>query len=152
MDKSTLTVFQLQHALELTKRQRFTYGADVLRTRPDTESTINGTNEDKDDINEYGFYIQSETALSDHLDIVLAARVDDHNHIVDMVFSPRAAIVIKPNALNTLRFTYNRAFGTPSSNSLFLDIRRAQDPFKIGTGFQPALGYSPNIDLSLIHI
>ncbi|HCR17237.1 MAG TPA: hypothetical protein DIU35_07115, partial [Candidatus Latescibacteria bacterium] len=147
VDKSTLTVFQLQHALELTKRQRFTYGADVLRTRPDTESTINGTNEDKDDINEYGFYIQSETALSDHLDIVLAARVDDHNHIVDMVFSPRAAIVIKPNALNTLRFTYNRAFGTPSSNSLFLDIRRAQDPFKIGTGFQPALGYSPNIDI-----
>ena len=147
VDKSTLTVLQLQHALELTEQQQFTYGADVLLTRPDTESTINGANEDKDDINEYGFYLQSESALHHKLDLVLAARMDGHNHIEDRVFSPRAALVIKPNPLNTLRLTYNRAFSTPTSNNLFLDLKRATDPFGIGAGFQPALGYSPSIDI-----
>ena len=63
----------------------------MLRTRPDTEGTINGANEDDDDINEFGVYLQSETSLTDKLELVLAARYDDHNRIPDAELSPRAA-------------------------------------------------------------
>ncbi len=147
VDKSSLMVFQLQHAVEPVKRQRFTYGVDVLRTRPKTEGTINGANEDKDNIDEYGFYLQSQTTLGENLDLVLAGRIDDHNHIENPVFSPRAALVIKPVPGQTLRLTYNRAFSTPTSNQLFLDLIATPDAFKLGANFQPVLGFSPNIDV-----
>ena len=42
VDKSTLTVFQLQHSPTIGDRQRFTYGGDVIYTRPKTEGTISG--------------------------------------------------------------------------------------------------------------
>ena len=147
VDESSLTVVQLQHAAALGNRQRFTYGFDALWTRPNTGGTINGANENTDDINEYGGYLQSETTLSPNLDLVLAARVDNHNLIDEPVFSPRAALVVKPTSQQTLRFTYNRAFGTPTSTNLFLDLLQSRDPFGLGKNFQPALGFSPNIDI-----
>ncbi|MCH7618889.1 MAG: TonB-dependent receptor [Candidatus Marinimicrobia bacterium] len=125
VDKSTLSVIQLQHGMELGERQRFTYGVDILRTRPVTEGTINGRNEDDDDINEFGIYLQSKTALTDKLDFVAAGRYDDHSRLEDPVISPRAALVFKPTAKDNFRLTYNRAFSTPSSNNLFLDLLAA---------------------------
>lgn len=147
VDKSSVLVFQLQHNASLGEKQQFTYGADVLRTRPKTEGTIHGANEDNDDINEYGVYLQSETNLSDQVEVVLAGRMDEHNHIEDPVFSPRAALVIKPAPEHTLRFTYNRAFGTPSSLNLFLDLVASPDAYGLGQSFSSALGYSPAIDI-----
>ncbi|MCH7886786.1 MAG: TonB-dependent receptor [Candidatus Marinimicrobia bacterium] len=125
VDKSTLSVIQLQHGMELGERQRFTYGVDVLRTRPETEGTINGRNEEDDDINEFGVYLQSKTALTDKLDFVAAGRYDDHSRLEDPVISPRAALVFKPTSKDNFRLTYNRAFSTPSSNNLFLDLLAA---------------------------
>ena len=121
VDKSHLMVFQLQHSASLWNKQHFAYGVDVLRTRPQTEGTVNGFNEDRDNIDEFGLYLQSETNLTDQLEVVLAGRIDKHNHIDNPVFSPRAALVVKPSVENTLRFTYNRAFDTPSTSNLFLD-------------------------------
>ncbi len=131
-DNSKLFAAQAQHSLGLGTKQRFIYGIDAILTRPDTKGTINGRNEEDDNINEYGVYLQSETKLSPKLDVLLAARVDDHNFIEDPVFSPRAALVFKPNTNNTVRATYNRAFSTPSSNNLFLDISSRQDVFGLG--------------------
>lgn len=131
-DNSKLFAAQAQHSLGLGTKQRFIYGIDAILTRPDTKGTINGRNEENDNINEYGVYLQSETKISPKLDLLLAARVDDHNFIKDPVFSPRAALVFKPNTNNTLRATYNRAFSTPSSNNLFLDISSRQDVFGLG--------------------
>lgn len=147
IDKSTLTVLQLQHSPRLGDRQRFTYGGDVLLTRPKTEGTISGSHENEDDINEYGVYLQSETQLSDQVELVLAGRYDTHNHLEDNNFSPRAALVIKPDETQTLRATYNRAFSTPTSNNLFLDLVSTPDALGIGAAFQPSLGYSPAIDV-----
>lgn len=147
VDKSTLTVFQLQHAVEMGAKQMFTYGVDAQFTRPNTEGTINGVNEPNDGIDEYGFYVQSETDLSEQFDLVLAGRIDDHKYLEDPVFSPRAALVFKPENLHTFRFTYNRAFETPSSNNLFLDLKATPDAFGIGQSFAPALGFSPAIDV-----
>lgn len=146
-DKSTLTVLQLQHSYEIGARQRFTYGADVLRTRPDTEGTINGANENDDDINEFGIYLQSETSLTDQLELVLAARYDDHNRIPDAELSPRAAIVFKPTDTQTLRLTYNSAFSTPSNNNMYLDLVSSRDAFSTGALFQPTFGFAPSFDI-----
>ena len=147
VDKSKLTAFQLQHSVVLGVRQRFTYGADVLLTRPDTEGTITGGNEDYDQTNEFGAYVQSETALSEMLDVVVALRYDDHNRIPEGEISPRVGIVFKPQETQILRLTYNYAFATPSSNNLYLDIRSSQDPFGIGAAFAPVLGFAPAIDI-----
>ena len=147
VDNSKLTAFQLQHSAALGARQRFTYGVDVLLTRPDTEATINGGNEDYDQTNEFGAYVQSETALSEMLDLVVALRYDDHNRIPEGEISPRAGLVFKPQETQILRLTYNRAFATPSSNNLYLDIRSSQDPFGIGAAFAPSLGFAPAIDV-----
>ena len=147
VDNSKLTALQLQHSAELGIRQRFTYGVDVLMTRPDTKGTINGGNEDYDQIDEFGAYVQSETALSEMLDLVVALRYDDHNRIPEGEISPRAGLVFKPQETQILRLTYNRAFSTPSSSNLYLDIRSSQDPFGIGAAFAPALGFAPAIDI-----
>ncbi|TFB10344.1 TonB-dependent receptor [Candidatus Marinimicrobia bacterium MT.SAG.3] len=122
VDKSTLSVIQLQHGMELSERQRFTYGVDILSTRPVTEGTINGRNEEDDDIDEFGVYLQSKTALTDKIDFVAAGRYDKHSELEDPVISPRAALVFKPTSKDNFRLTYNRAFSTPSTNNLFLDL------------------------------
>ena len=132
VDKSHLMVFQLQHSASLWNKQHFAYGVDVLRTRPKTEGTVNGFNEDRDNIDEFGLYLQSETNLTDQLEVVLAGRIDKHNHIDNPVFSPRAALVVKPSMENTLRFTYNRAFDTPSTSNLFLDRVGIKDVYGLG--------------------
>lgn len=147
VDNSKLTAFQVQHSAELGSRQRFTYGADVLWTRPDTDGTINGGNEDYDQIDEFGAYVQSETALSEMLDLVVALRYDDHNRIPEGEISPRAGLVFKPRETQILRLTYNHAFATPSSNNLYLDIRSRQDVYGIGAAFAQSLDFAPDIDL-----
>lgn len=132
IDKSTLSVYQLQHSYQLGDRQSFTYGADVLRTRPDTEGSINGANENDDDINEFGIYLQSQTALTEQFELVLAGRYDEHNRVADAQYSPRAALVYKPTETQTLRLTFNSAYSTPGNNSMYLDLRQAVDPYGLG--------------------
>lgn len=122
-DNSILYVGQVQHASDVSDQQRFIYGADVVRTIPRTEGSINGRNEDDDNFTELGGYVQSETRLSRKLDLVAAARVDWHSVLEQAVFSPRAGVVFKPQAGHNFRVTYNRAFNQPDANNLFLDIQ-----------------------------
>ena len=126
VDRSQLLVGQIQHGTTLwSGRQNFTYGADALFTNPQTDSTINGWYEEDDKTQEYGAYLQSETAIGPRLDLVLAGRVDLHSALPDPVFSPRAALVFKPREGQALRVAYNRAFSTPSSLNQFLDLGSA---------------------------
>lgn len=138
IDKSTLFVAQGQHGVALADgRQDFTYGIDYFATRPDTEGSINGSYEDEDDIDEWGAYVQSKTALTDRLDLIVAARLDSHSLLDDNVFSPRAALVFSPTEEQSFRATYNRAFSTPSSLNFFLDISGGAAPSPLGQ-----LGYT----------
>ncbi len=145
-DNSLLYVGQIQHGLQLGERQRFTYGADLIRTIPRTDGVINGRNEQDDDITEVGAYLQSETQLSPMFDLVLAGRVDYHNVVDEVLVSPRAAVVFKPADGHSLRFTYNRAFSQPSSNNLFLDKLSSPDlaglPFPIRGRGAPSGGFT----------
>ena len=54
--------------------------------------------------------------------------MDKHSRLEDPVFSPRLALVFKPIENHNLRATYNRAFSTPSTNNLFLDLLAGQVP------------------------
>ncbi len=122
VDKSRMLAFQVQHGMDLGERQSFIYGVDAEFTSPRTEGTITGGNEDDDNINEIGGYLHSETALNEMFDLVAAIRVDYHNRLEDLVFSPRAALVMTPRENQNFRLTFNRAFSTPTTNNLFLDL------------------------------
>ncbi len=132
IDNSNLYVGQIQHSYGIGDVQRFTYGLDVLLTRPDTEGTINGANEENDDINEIGVYLQSETNILPQLKLLAAGRADNHNHLNDIVLSPRVALAFQPNDDHNVRLTYNRAFNTPGTSNLFLDILSRENPFMVG--------------------
>jgi len=133
INKSSLFVTQAQHSLSLSSRQQFTYGIDVLLTRP--EGTVNGRNEDDDNVNEIGAYLQSETNLTSKLKFLGAARIDDHNRLDGLNFSPRAALVFKPTPTNNFRLTFNRAFSTPTSDNLFSDVVGQ----RVSTSIDPSL-------------
>jgi len=131
-DNSNLYVGQVQHSIGIGDVQRFTYGLDVLLTRPDTDGTINGINEDNDAIDEIGAYLQSETNILPQLKFLAAGRADSHNHLNDIVLSPRVALALQPNDDHNIRLTYNRAFNTPGTSNLFLDILSSENPFTVG--------------------
>ena len=150
VDKSFVMSAQVQHGFDLGERQSFTYGVDLIRTNPRTDGTILGRNEDDDDSREVGAYLHSETALASMFDLVAAVRVDDHSRLTKTNISPRVALVLKPAEGHNLRFTYNRAFSTPSTNNLFLDILAAEIPILPGISYGirsqgvPLGGYSFN--------
>ncbi len=145
-DVSRLFVAQVQHYTEVSASQRFTYGLDAFYTLPEGEGTINGRNEDSDNVSEVGIYLQSETRVNRRLSLHGAARVDYHDKLDTYTFSPRAAIVFKPAEAHTARITYNQAFRTPLPNDLFSDILGRADFFTLGQ-LEPLLGFAPTTDL-----
>jgi iron complex outermembrane receptor protein len=64
--------------------------------------------------NEGGGFIQDEIFLNDHFRWVVGGRVDKFSSIDDAVFSPRTTLMIKPDAAQTFRISFNRAFRAPS--------------------------------------
>lgn len=146
VDRSRLFVAQLQHGFSTWgDRQSFTYGADYLATTPVTEGTINGWYEDDDGTTELGAYLQSQTEVTDRLELVLAGRVDTHSALPEPVFSPRAALVFRPREGQSFRASYNRAFSTPSSLNQFLDLGSALPGVDARTTALRQLGYSLRI-------
>lgn len=145
-DNSFMYVGQIQNTTEVGERQRFIYGADLVQTVPRTDSTINGQNEEDDNITEIGGYVQSETQLSPKVDFVAAVRLDDHSRIDELVVSPRAAFVFKPAEGHNFRVTYNRAFSQPTANNLFLDITSSPSlgglPFAVRASGVPESGFT----------
>jgi iron complex outermembrane receptor protein len=128
VDKSNQFVAQAQHGFGLGLRQSFIYGLDYQHTVPKTGGTINGRNENDDDITEIGGYLHSITRLAPKLELVSAVRLDDHSRLEKKVFSPRVALVFKPTEYQNVRATFNRAFSTPNSNNLFLDLLAGRIP------------------------
>lgn len=131
VDRSTQLNVQAQYGLDLARgREQVTFGLDFERTDPATEGTINGSNENDDRVLEYGAYAQSRTRISDLWNLIVAARLDYDNIFEQLQLSPRAAVVYTPVAGHAVRATYNRAFASPGTNSLFLDIV-AREPDRI---------------------
>ena len=122
VDRSRMLVGQLQHGFDWGARHTVLYGVDAQRTDPRTGGTITGRNEDRDRTDEVGGYLNVETRLTPTIELFTAARVDHHSRLEHVVVSPRAAIVYKPTEAHAVRLTWNRAFNTPGTNALFLDV------------------------------
>ncbi|MFN2419773.1 MAG: TonB-dependent receptor [Gemmatimonadota bacterium] len=135
VDESYLVAGQVQHGFLLGNRLDLIYGVDLQRADPRTDGTITGRHEDDDTINEIGGYVHAKSSITDQIDVIGALRVDDHNWLDDLNFSPRAAVVFEPVPNQNLRVTFNRAFSTPTTNNLFLDIIAARIPISGPIGF-----------------
>jgi iron complex outermembrane receptor protein len=150
VDKSRVLAAQLQHGADLFGgRQRFVYGADYIFTDPRTGNTINGRNEENDEVTEVGAYVQSTSQLHRKLDLITAFRADRNNRISGTQFSPRVALAYKPTGNHNLRVSFNRAFQTPANFSFFLDLPQSSNigglPYNIrARGNPPKEGWQYN--------
>ena len=147
VDQSSLFVVQVQQAFALANdRQEFTVGADYFATRPESQGTIYGAYEAMDDLNLWGGYVQSRTALTEQLDFVVAGRLDSPSVLENEVFSTRAAFVFQPEPGHSFRLSYNRAFSIPSALNFFLDVSGGVAPSPLGPlGYTTrAYGSGPN--------
>ncbi len=142
VDQSRVFAAQLQHGYDFGTRQGFVYGVDWIKTEPRTGGTINGRNEDDDEVTEFGGYIQSTTQLHSMWEFIAALRIDKHSRIDGNQVSPRAALIFKPAETQNFRFTYNRAFQTPANFTMFLDLIQARNVRNSGYDVS-ALGNPP---------
>ena len=106
---------QNQFTLGALRGSEITWGAQYRRDAVSSDRqwlTDRLTGEDVI-ISQLGVYGQVETPITPELRLVLAARVDDHENY-DTQFSPKAGVVWSPSADQAVRFTYNRAFKSPT--------------------------------------
>jgi outer membrane receptor protein involved in Fe transport len=100
-------------------RGRFVYGGSLRNTQVNTDTTLMiGLDDDRSD-NSYAAFAQLSYELSDVVKVVLAGRVDDGS-LIDLQFSPKAALVVTPSPNHSFRFTVNQAFQTPNYSEYFL--------------------------------
>ncbi|MFT4760569.1 MAG: outer membrane receptor for ferrienterochelin and colicins [Saprospiraceae bacterium] len=99
-----------------------TAGIDFRQAISETENLVYGRNEDDDDYQIVGAYVQSKFKLTNKLDFLLAGRYDRFNFLDDGFFSPRAAFVYKHSPTHTFRATYNRAGTPPSALQVNIDF------------------------------
>jgi len=101
VEASNVHVFGTRHVV--------TYGANLRRNTFDISLAPTG-----DDRNEGGGFIQDEIFLGDYVRWVVGGRLDKSSSISSAVFSPRTTFMVKPDAAQTIRFSFNRAFRAPS--------------------------------------
>jgi len=100
----------------------FVTGGQFRRFLPDSEGTFlaDANNEDIDET-EGGGYLQLDYRPTDDLRFNTAARVDGNSEH-EAQFSPKAAVVYTVAPSHNVRFTFNRAFKSPTilNNELFI--------------------------------
>jgi outer membrane receptor for ferrienterochelin and colicins len=129
LDHSGVMAGQIQHGFDVGSKTSLTYGVDVQRTDPQSLGTISGRNEQDDISTEVGGYAEATMKLTPRLEMNAAARVDKHDRLPNAVFSPRLGFSYSPSNGHSFRVSYNRAFATPNSTQLFIDILAARlDP------------------------
>lgn len=98
-------------------RNVLTYGGNIrhndfeMSIAPDAEARTEG-----------GAYLQDEIFVSEQLRLVVGGRVDKFTSIDGVVFSPRAAVLVKPVPDHSFRLSYNRAFRAPSAVNNHIDL------------------------------
>jgi len=114
---------QIQYNFEIPSANvDVTAGFDTRQVFSDSRNTTFGRNEDNDDYGIFGGYVQAKWAISPKVDILGAGRYDSFNFLDEGFFSPRAALVYKPDPNHTLRASFNIAGDVPSAVDFFLDF------------------------------
>ncbi len=107
-DTQTFDV-EASDSLTVASRHNLTFGGNYRHNAFDISIAPAGDNR-----NEGGGYIQDEIFFNDHIRWVVGGRVDKFSSIEDAVFSPRTSLLLKPDAAQTFRVSFNRAFRAPS--------------------------------------
>jgi iron complex outermembrane receptor protein len=97
-------------------RNVLSYGGNVRFNTFDLSIAPRG-----DSRTELGAYLQDEIFLANQVRLNLGARIDKYDNIDDPVFSPRVALILKPQADHAIRLSYNKAFRSPSLVNNYLE-------------------------------
>jgi len=117
LDFSTETYdFEAGDAFALGQHHVVSVGGNVRRNNFNITIAPNAENR-----TELGAYVQDEVVV-DRFRFTLGGRVDKFGNLEDPVFSPRLAATFKPAADHAVRFSFNRAFRSPSVTNNYLDI------------------------------
>jgi outer membrane receptor protein involved in Fe transport len=103
-------------AFPIGRHQVVSAGGNARRNNFDITIDPNAENR-----TELGAYVQDEV-FADRFRFTLGGRVDKFGNLSDPVFSPRLAVTYKPTAAQAIRFSFNRAFRSPSVTNNYLDI------------------------------
>jgi len=95
----------------------FTYGGNLRFNKFDLTLAPGETSR-----TEGGGYVQDELFINKYARLVGGVRIDKFSSIDKAVFSPRVALVLKPQPDKTFRVSYNRAFRAPSMINNNLDV------------------------------
>ena len=132
-DFATKTVdFDAANVQTFARRHAVSYGGNLRFNRFDLSLAPNG-----DDRTEFGIFAQDEIFINDHMRLSAGGRVDRFDYLDEFVFSPRVALLLKPQPQHTFRLSYNRAYRAPSVVNNFLDVTIAE-PINLGL-FSPLL-------------
>jgi outer membrane receptor protein involved in Fe transport len=121
VDRSRLATLQVQHGLAIGSAD-LTYGADAQWTTPRTGGTIDGANEERDDVAQYGAFVSATQPVARRFEAVAALRADYHDRLRYLGWSPQAGIVFRPSPNHAVRVTYSVGFSMPDPNDLFADF------------------------------
>ena len=105
-----------EHSDEYTVQAQYTYAIGFR------QELIAGADLTLEHIDKLGAYLQSNTKLSNKLELTLALRGDYNNVVTDLQVSPRVALVLKPTPSSSLRATYNRSLSSPLATDYFLNL------------------------------
>ena len=108
--------FEVGNINTIGSRNVLSYGGNVRFNSFDLSIAPRG-----DSRQELGVYVQDEIFLNNYVRVSLGARVDKFGSIEDPVFSPRAALILKPTANNAVRVSFNKAFRSPSLINNYLE-------------------------------
>lgn len=97
-------------------RHVLSYGGNVRFNTFDLSIAPRGDNR-----TEMGSYVQDEIFFNNAVRVSIGARVDKYDNIENPVFSPRAALILKPAADHAVRLSFNKAFRSPSLINNYLE-------------------------------
>lgn len=100
-------------------RGRFVLGASTRRQALDSEGSLFAPMHDGRADGYHAIFGQADLEVLPRLKLVVAGRVDEGS-LIDRQLSPRAALVFTPVSGQSIRFTANRAYLTPSALERFI--------------------------------
>jgi len=98
------------------------YGGDFHYTNPVTNRSIDGANEQDDQVAEVGAFVLGERALGVNVNLSAALRADYNDRIGTVGLAPRLGVVYQPTPTQAIRLTYGRGYTTPTPPDFFADI------------------------------
>ncbi len=76
---------------------------------------------DNSEIRFYGTYFQSNSGLSDNINLILSGRYDQYTNLNEGAFSPRVALVFKTNDYSSIRLSASQSTLSSNAQSMFMD-------------------------------